>query len=343
MSDRVAVFNHGRIEQIGAPAEIYERPRTALRRRFRRHVQRPAPPRRARGSRRLPRPFSMRPGEDPPRPPRPALRPTAAQRRRRDRASIYLGATPAITVRSTTASHRRRAAELGDARRERGAPRHARAAASGAAPHACRSTERDHDARCAAAAPIAAPACDSADWLWSASRLLLLPAAGAAAAVARRRLSRLAARAAAAELLLPRRLLAAWSCASSRSPPTRELFTLANLDIVAAHRRDGGAVTCAAAAWPFRSPTTWRATPAADEGAALSRRHAAAVVELSRPRLCLEADPGQGGHHHWLADRARLTWLLDAVLALPGHRRPVAVDLRTSACSWCSSMSGCPT
>ncbi len=30
MSDRVAVFNHGRIEQIGTPPEIYEHPRTAF-------------------------------------------------------------------------------------------------------------------------------------------------------------------------------------------------------------------------------------------------------------------------------------------------------------------------
>ncbi|MQT13103.1 ABC transporter ATP-binding protein [Segnochrobactrum spirostomi] len=30
MSDRVAVFNQGRIEQIGTPAEIYDRPRTAF-------------------------------------------------------------------------------------------------------------------------------------------------------------------------------------------------------------------------------------------------------------------------------------------------------------------------
>ncbi|MGQ0578642.1 MAG: ABC transporter ATP-binding protein [Betaproteobacteria bacterium] len=30
MSDRLAVFNHGRIEQIGAPAEIYEHPATAF-------------------------------------------------------------------------------------------------------------------------------------------------------------------------------------------------------------------------------------------------------------------------------------------------------------------------
>ena len=26
MSDRIAIFNHGRIEQVGTPAEVYERP-----------------------------------------------------------------------------------------------------------------------------------------------------------------------------------------------------------------------------------------------------------------------------------------------------------------------------
>jgi putative spermidine/putrescine transport system ATP-binding protein len=30
MSDRMAVFNHGRIEQVGAPADVYERPATAF-------------------------------------------------------------------------------------------------------------------------------------------------------------------------------------------------------------------------------------------------------------------------------------------------------------------------
>jgi putative spermidine/putrescine transport system ATP-binding protein len=30
MSDRLAVFNHGRIEQVGAPAEVYERPQSAF-------------------------------------------------------------------------------------------------------------------------------------------------------------------------------------------------------------------------------------------------------------------------------------------------------------------------
>ena len=30
MSDRIAVFNHGRVEQVGTPAEVYERPATAF-------------------------------------------------------------------------------------------------------------------------------------------------------------------------------------------------------------------------------------------------------------------------------------------------------------------------
>ena len=30
MSDRIAVFNHGRIEQIGTPAEIYEHPASSF-------------------------------------------------------------------------------------------------------------------------------------------------------------------------------------------------------------------------------------------------------------------------------------------------------------------------
>ena len=40
MADRVAVFNDGRIEQVGTPEEIYERPATALRRRLRRLLER---------------------------------------------------------------------------------------------------------------------------------------------------------------------------------------------------------------------------------------------------------------------------------------------------------------
>ncbi len=39
LSDRIAVFNNGRIEQLGTPDELYERPDLALRRRLRRHVE----------------------------------------------------------------------------------------------------------------------------------------------------------------------------------------------------------------------------------------------------------------------------------------------------------------
>ena len=66
--------------------------------------------------------------------------------------------------------------------------------------------------------------------------------------------------------------------------------------------------------------------PAA-QGAVLSRRHAAALVELSRARLCLEADPGQGGrdqlgrrrHRHDLAARRHP--------GAAGDRRAVPVGL----------------
>ena len=40
MSDRLAVFNRGRIEQVGAPAEVYEHPATRVRRRLRRRLER---------------------------------------------------------------------------------------------------------------------------------------------------------------------------------------------------------------------------------------------------------------------------------------------------------------
>ena len=39
MSDRLAVFNRGRIEQVGTPAEVYERPGDPVRRRLRRDVE----------------------------------------------------------------------------------------------------------------------------------------------------------------------------------------------------------------------------------------------------------------------------------------------------------------
>ncbi len=39
MSDHVAVFNDGEIEQVGTPDEVYERPRDRVRRRLRRHLE----------------------------------------------------------------------------------------------------------------------------------------------------------------------------------------------------------------------------------------------------------------------------------------------------------------
>ncbi len=40
MSDRIAVFNEGRIEQIGPPAEVYEHPQQRVHRGLRRRVER---------------------------------------------------------------------------------------------------------------------------------------------------------------------------------------------------------------------------------------------------------------------------------------------------------------
>ncbi len=40
MSDRIAVFNEGRIEQVGTPAEVYEEPSSRVRLRLRRRLER---------------------------------------------------------------------------------------------------------------------------------------------------------------------------------------------------------------------------------------------------------------------------------------------------------------
>ena len=48
MADTVAVMNHGRIEQLGSPADLYELPRDGVRRQLPRAVE----PRRRHGDRR---------------------------------------------------------------------------------------------------------------------------------------------------------------------------------------------------------------------------------------------------------------------------------------------------
>ena len=44
MADRIVVMNHGVIEQVGTPMEVYREPGLALRRRFRRQGERAADP-----------------------------------------------------------------------------------------------------------------------------------------------------------------------------------------------------------------------------------------------------------------------------------------------------------
>ena len=100
MSDRIAVFNHGRIEQVGAPADVYERPATRVRRGFRRDLQ-PARRRRRADGRRDDGTFTIRPEKirlaDPaPQPATTRSRPTAASTM-----SSTSGRTPATSSTST--------------------------------------------------------------------------------------------------------------------------------------------------------------------------------------------------------------------------------------------------
>ena len=63
MSDRLAVFNHGRVEQVGTPSEVYENPRNAFVAGFvgTSNVMSGPLAERIMGS---PAPFTVRPGED---------------------------------------------------------------------------------------------------------------------------------------------------------------------------------------------------------------------------------------------------------------------------------------
>ena len=96
MSDRLAVFNEGRIEQIGAPAEVYEHPASEFIAGFvgvSNVLERDG------------RRFTVRPGEDPP-----ARRRARARSRahrgggRGSRTSSTSGRSPATTSRSTQAA-----------------------------------------------------------------------------------------------------------------------------------------------------------------------------------------------------------------------------------------------
>ena len=82
MSDRIAVFNEGRIEQVGAPAEVYEAPGERVRRRLRRRLE----PDRARRA-----PVHDPPGEGPPARPRRGRRRHAHRERARSATSPTRG------------------------------------------------------------------------------------------------------------------------------------------------------------------------------------------------------------------------------------------------------------
>ncbi len=194
MADRVAVFNEGRIVQVGTPQDIYERPRTRFVADFvgSANVLPPdAEPRRGRR-----------------RPTGPACGPRRSRWRRADTARVtgtvtgtrYLGAVNRVSVR-----RRRRGDAGGHVPAGRGA-----AAGSGrdvgltwadgaAAP----------DGRRVMQAAARQPCAALSDLFWRRPRLLLVAAAGAAAAVAGRDLRRLAGGAPGAELFLDRRILGA--------------------------------------------------------------------------------------------------------------------------------------
>ena len=65
----------------------------------------------------------------------------------------------------------------------------------------------------------------------------------------------------------------------------------------------------------------------AHQGAVLSRGDAAAVVQLPGPGLCLEADPGQGGHRQLGVRRGQARLAARRRARLAGDRRAVALGL----------------
>ena len=341
MADRVAVFNDGRIMQIGTPEEIYQRPKTrfvadfvgssnVLPPDFVERYSRPAPLGQpaARGDR-----VAVPAGDGV------AARPSCrrsylgatnrAGRRRRRRCGCTPSCRPAQPCPPkaqavTLAFNRARPASDGRAGMSRGA--------------ACSALRRPADPagprRLArrAVRPVLAPAEAAA-----------VPDADAAGAVARHRLSRLAVRAAAAELLLDRRVLRPdqprvhaedlWRAAASRQSRHHP-----------AHGDDGGAGDAGLGGRRLPDRLLRGALCARQmEGAVLSRRHAAAVVELSGQDLCLEADPRQGRHPH-LAVRASC---ICRGCSTPGCRCRSSAAIRcrspSPAPSSSSSMSGCPS
>ena len=298
MSDRLAVFDRGRIEQIGTPAEVYERPATGFVAGFVGRLERLR--RRAR-----PAPHRLRRA-----PSRSVRRRSASAIRSGPRRGAASGATGTIDARSVPRRghplhrepRRRRAAPgPGAERRRRQAarrPRAARAPHLGSAGTSSRSRGREATPRDLGRGrpTVAAPA--ALDGALPPPAAAPDPAPRPAAPLARRRVPRRAARPPRPEPLPRRRVLGAGRAravardlpaALHRREPRRRVRDHAH-----GGRGHGGGGR------PRLPPGVLhgalRQPPA--EGAALPRRHAPALVQLPRAGLLVEADPRQGGRRH---------------------------------------------
>ncbi len=102
-----------------------------------------------------------------------------------------------------------------------------------------------------------------------------------------------------------------------------ELFTRSNIDIIARTAGMAAAVTLAAIllAFPLAYYTTMYASRRV-KALLLSCHYAAALVQLPGAGVCLEADPGEGGDHQLVFRSYRLDWLLDGLLKLPAIGGP---------------------
>ena len=324
MADRVAVFNHGRIMQIGVPEEIYRAAEHPLRRRFRRFLQRA-------DARTIS--SSSTPGSGAGRAWRPAKRSKSARAGKALPASC---ARASSSARPTGLPSRPRAhASTSSFRpRNRRPPKARRRALLGAGRPA-------PDGRAGMSMDAALPA--------SASTAILPGRGGVSGALSdlfwRRPKFLLFLMLTPPVLwlgiiylgsLFALLLQSFFSIDEYSGLITRE-FTLktygdllqpANFDIIVRTVTMAAIVTLAAAVVAF--PIAYFAARYAQrqmEGAVLSRRHAAAVVELPGQDLRLEADPRQGRHPHLAVRQAASVMAARCLAVAAGGRRQFAVGL----------------
>ena len=317
MADRVAVFNDGRIVQVGTPEEIYERPAHALRRRFRRLVQRAAR-----------RDFAQRLGR-----PAPLAQPAAGDRSASARRRRGDGGSPARVVSRRTISGavnqrrarcRRPAAARDRARRRRPLPADGEPVSR--SPSAATHAPPDGGAGMSAGRrPVPRHPAGAA-----ASRRAVRPASGAGrgcccCCCSRRRCcgsaSSISARCSRCSpqsffsidefsgLISPRvHAEDLWRAAAARQSRHHP-----------AHGDDGGAGDAGLRRRsPSRSPTTRRATRAAAWKAlfylgVMLPLWSSYLVKVYAWKLILAKE----GILTWLFAKLHLSWLLDALLALP--------------------------